>query len=173
MLIFGLMASALAGAPTAVPENPLARASSGEVQCYQPDEKRRTCRSIAAYRRLNDGRYANTATVLLASAGPVVLETITPVTVRAGAVCGSIRAEDISAGKLRISNRLLTDDEAAPILARVAQSMAPMINKEICTAYVQSGNGITAKATIGGEYRADTDQKVAWIKPDDGYTVAP
>jgi hypothetical protein len=128
---------------------------------------------MAAYRRLNDGSYANTATVLLSSEGPVVLETITPVTMREGAVCGSIRADDISAGKLRISNRLLADDEAAPILARVAQSMAPMINKEICTTYVQSANGIAAKATIEGMYRADADQKVAWIKPDDGYTVAP
>jgi hypothetical protein len=103
----------------------------------------------------------------------VILETITLVTVKAGMVCGSIRAEDISAGKLRIANRLLSNDDAAPVLARIVQSMAPMINKEICTAYVPSADGITAKATIGGGYRAEADQKVEWVQQNDGYTVSP
>lgn len=173
MLTLGIMVLAVSGASSIGPENPLAPAAAGQVQCYQPDDRKRTCRSIASYQRRDDGTYANTAVVLLSSAGPVTLETITPVTVKAGAVCGSIRAENINAGKLRIADRLLPDSEAAPILVRIVQSMAPLINKEICTSYEQSADGLTAKATIAGVYRSDADQRVGWVQPSDGYTVAP
>ena len=173
MLILGAIALAVSGAPSIVSVNPLALAADGKVQCYQPDDQKRTCRSIAAYQRRGDGTYANTAIVLISTAGPVTLETITPVTVKAGAVCGSIRPEDINAGKLRVADRILSNSEAAPVLARIALSMASLINKEICTSYVQSAGGLTAKATIEGVYRSDADQRVKWVQPGDGYTVSP
>jgi hypothetical protein len=153
--------------------NPLAPAMRGQMQCHQPDDKRRTCRSIATYTRDSIGSYSNKAIVLISSAGPVTLETVTPVTVEAGAVCGSIRAEDIMQGKLRVADRLLSDEEAKPVLLRVSQSMTPVMGKRICTSYVTAQTGVIAKASIDGVYRAESDQTVKWVQPADGYVVAP
>jgi hypothetical protein len=165
---------ALAASASGVPSiDPLSPAASGQVQCYQPDEQKKTCRSIASYRAVGRSTYSNTAVVLLSEAPPVILETTAPVTVRQGAVCGAIRAEDIAAGKLRVSGRLFDDVEAAPLLARVAEAMKALINKQICTSYEASGDGLTARASIDGRYRADMDQRVKWVHPGDGYKVAP
>lgn len=173
MSIFIVLALAGTNAALAAPTNPLAPAADGQLQCHQPNDEKRTCRSIASYQRKDDGTYTNTAVVLLSSAGPVTLETTTVVTLKAGAVCGAIRANDLNTGKLRVAGRLLPDSEAAPILPRIAQSMASVIDKEICTSYEESTQGLTAKATISGEYRPDADQRVKWVQANDGYQVAP
>jgi hypothetical protein len=172
MLILTAMALATANKSVGA-KDPIALVAKGQLECHQPDDKKRTCRSIASYQRRPDGSYNNTAIILVSNSGPTTFEASTPVTVRAGAVCGMVRAEDISKGKLRVANRLLSDSEAAPILAQVAKAMKPMFDKEICTSYVRSPNGLTAKATIDGVYRSDADQPVKWVKPKEGYTVSP
>ncbi len=173
MTLFALLAIAASTSIADLPSNPLTKAKDGSVQCYEPDDQRRTCRSIASYVATGETTYNNKAVVLISNNGPVTLETITPVIIKVGAVCGFIRAEDISAGKLRVSGKLLSDTEAAPLLVKVAQLMSGMIGKEICTSYVQTANGLTAKATINGVYEANADQRMKWIQPSAGYSVAP
>lgn len=173
MPILIAMALAATNATPAMMTDPLAPAADGKVQCHQPNDEKRTCRSMASYQRRDDGTYTNTAIVLLSSAGPVTLETTTVVILKAGAVCEAVRLNDLNAGKLRVAGRLLPDSEAVRILPRIAQSMASIIDKEICTSYEQSAEGLIAKATISGEYRPDADQRVKWVQPDDGYQVAP
>lgn len=171
-----LLALLTLAVPTAVTDaavNPLADAKNGSLQCYQPDDQRRTCRSIASYVPTGEATYVNKATVLLSTAGRITLETTTPVTIRVGAVCGFIRAEDVRAGKLRVADRLLPDAEAAPLLAQVMQSMSGLMGQEICTSYVQTVGGFTAKATMNGVYQASADQRVKWVQPSEGYSVAP
>jgi hypothetical protein len=67
------------------PPNPLEPALAGRVQCYEPNEAKKTCRALASYLRTGGPRYPNTALVLIAAT--VTLETTTPVEVKAGAVC--------------------------------------------------------------------------------------
>lgn len=144
MLLFALAAFATS-AGNAAAANPLAAVARGLVQCHAPDDQKRTCRSIASYEPTGGATFVNRATVLVSVAGPIVLETSTPVAIKAGAVCGSIRADDISAGHVRIAGRQATKDEAAPVLALVSRSMAALINKEICTSYVQTAAGLTGR----------------------------
>jgi len=168
-LVFFLIGAA-AGAPNATaPANPLGRAEQGELQCYQPDVAQKTCQSIAAYRRTGPGAYDNKAIVALGDGA--TLETRTPVVLKDGAVCGSISVEDVMAGILTVGNRVLTPEEAKPILDRIVHGMATMIGKEICTRYEPSGTDFKAKATIGGVDQPE-DITVKWIKPTDGYTAS-
>lgn len=153
--------------------DPLTLAIDGSVQCYQPDTIRKICRSIASYQHLDGTRYSNTAIVLIAPTGPLTLETTTIVDVRKGAVCGSIKANELALGKLRSGDRIFSPDEAAPVLAKIAQAMSAIVDKEICTSYQAAGTGFIAKATIDGIYRPDIDQVVDWVKPDAGYSVSP
>ena len=150
---------------------PLAKADAGFVQCYEPDDSKRTCQSIASYQKTGDGRWDNVAVVLIPAAQAITLQTVTPVRVRGSAVCGFIRSEDIRKGTLRVSGRRLSDEQAAPILGKIAASLASLTAKEICTTYVAGETDWIAKAQVTGGAPVP-DQRMRWIRPADGYQVA-
>jgi hypothetical protein len=74
---------------------------------------------------------------------------------------------------LRLRGEVLPPDAAKPVLERIAQSMAALADKEICTRYEPNEGGFIAKVSIGGAYRPDQDTLVRWIASTDGYTVTP
>lgn len=155
--------------------DPLAPAANGAMQCYTPNVSAKTCRSMASYTRNPDGSYRNVATVLLATDNDFTLELATTVTVRAGAVCGTIKREDLMGGTLRINGQMLPADQAAPLLTRIAAGFDSigMLESEICTRYTPDGDGLKAEATLNGTPRPDTAQHVIWVTPGEGYKVAP
>lgn len=112
MIGIGLLSLIAATGTLPAAADPLMPARHGEAQCYTPDQARKTCRSLAYYDARSTLSYDNRAVVLISAAEPVTLETVTPVVVRAGAVCGAIRADDVQSGKLIVSGRQLTADEA-------------------------------------------------------------
>ena len=171
-MLFALVILAADAAPATAYPDPLAPAASGQVQCYVPSDHK-TCQSIATYTATGDGSFANGASVLISTTPVVVLNTITNVIIKNGAVCGQIRAEDLNAGTLTVGGNQLTKDQADPILARLVAAMAKVIGPEICTTYVPNATGLTAKATIAGEAQTGQDQQVIWVSPSDGYAVAP
>ena len=171
MFLIGLLAASASALSATGPANPLAKAETGLLQCYRPNVQNKTCQSIASYRRTGPGAYDNKA--LIPVSNDATLETHTPVVIKGDAVCGSIRAKDMIAGTLRVGGREVAPDAAKPILERIAQGVAPLADKEICTRYEPSGTDFTAKITIAGAYQADQDEAVKWIGPGDGYTVTP
>jgi hypothetical protein len=164
---------ALIGVAQAPPTNPLVPALNGKLECTVPDEKRKTCRSLATYRANGDGTYLSTSIVLISPQGPVTIETTSPVMLKSGRVCGTLRNEDFAAAKLRVAGQLLPEAQATPALARVAQAMASVIGKEICAAYVPDGDGFIEKTSVDGVYQASLDQRLTWVGSSDGYSVAP
>jgi len=170
-MLFALMALATAASTPAYPD-PLAPAASGQVQCLAPTDHK-TCASTTSYTANGDGTYTYVATVLLSKAPVVALQTTTPVTIKAGAVCGAIRKEDIAAASLSVNGQTMPADKAAPILDRIAGQLSAITGHEICTIYVPSGTGFIAKASMDGKPQPAQDQKVVWVSPADGYTVAP
>src|SRR4051794_20914073 len=97
----------LALAPAADPaaDDPIAPAAHGKVQCYAPNMERKTCASIGAYTRRSDGTVDNRAIVLVAPTPLVVMDTTTPTTIKAGAICGPIRASDIDAATITVDGK--------------------------------------------------------------------
>ncbi len=152
---------------------PLEPAAIGKMQCYVPDETRKTCASMALYKANGDGTYANTAIILLNKSPVVLMETVTPVRIVAEAVCGTIRAEDIAKAKLTVNGQVLTPEQAAPALAQVSTAMASIEGRDICTTYVENNLNLTAKSSIDGVAQPAMDQAVKWVARADGYTVAP
>lgn len=152
---------------------PLDQAEEGFVQCYQPDDEGKTCQSIASYTRNPDGSWTNTATILLSPTSPVTLETVSTVVIRGGAVCGVLSSQDFLRGRLRFAGQPVPEDIAAESLAELADGLAFMMNREICTTYVPGTDGLIARATIEGEAMQMPQQNVRWILPSDAYQVAP
>lgn len=168
------MLLALLAAASAAYAAPLTPAADGQVQCYVPDTARKTCSSMAYYVARDDGSFDNRAIVLINKSPAVTLETTTRVTIRDGAVCGALRAEDIAAGKITAGGRVMTSDEAGPVLNSISQALTNVFGHEICTVFAPDASGkLTAQATMDGKRQAEQDQPVLWVSPSDGYTVAP
>ena len=173
MLSLGLALLGAVAAADSAPENPLLPAESGNVQCYEPDEAKKTCRSISSYHPLGDQQYSSTTTVLISRMSSMTLETTSPVEIKNGAICGLVTPNDIATSKVRIADRLLDPTEAKPYLEAIQKSLKALIGKEVCSTYVSSPEGLISKVTVNGAYRANTDELMKWIGPSESYTVAP
>jgi len=170
MILIGVLMAVSVATSGDASADPLAASNRGELQCYRPDVEKKTCQSIGSYKRTGSQTYLNTA--LLAVGTDMTLETHSPVIIKADAVCGTIRRQELLAGTLRTGNQVIPSEMAKPLLERVAQVISPFFNKEVCTRYEPTGADFTAKVSIDGAYQPDRDVIVKWIAPTDGYTVA-
>lgn len=170
-----ILSLAALGAPEAasVTADPLAEARSGMVQCYAPDTARRTCKSIAGYAFGPQG-VTNQAEVLISPSGPMVMKTNAPVAVRQGAVCGPVRAEDIDASELLFAGRPITGEQAQHVKAQLKGGMGELLGQEVCTAYVAGPQGLTTQVSVNGTAAPEmSNTPVIWVRPGEGWTVAP
>ena len=167
-MLFALLA--LAAAQTF--SDPLSPAANGQMQCYVPSDHK-TCASTTTYTANADGTYINASTVLLSKKPAVVLQLTTPVSIKSGAVCGALRREDVAGATVSVNGQAIPAEKSGPVLQGIAGSLGSVIGHEICTTFVPSGAGFVAKSTMDGKPQPDQDQKVIWVAPADGYTVAP
>ena len=166
---FILLASVFAQAPA---DDPLALARSGQLQCYTPNAAQKTCRALAGYRQDGEAQYINRAQLPITPDGSMTLTTTSRVRIVSGAVCGTIQAEDIAGAELAVAGSAMDADRAAPLLTQIAQALTSIIGHEICTRYVQNGDGLVAEGSMDGTRRPDLDQPVIWVGPSDGYRVS-
>lgn len=173
MLSLGPLFLAALAPPAGAIDNPLALARNGNVQCYEPNDEKKTCRTIASYRALDERSYMSIVTVLVSPEGSLTLQTASQVEVKNGAICGVVRAEDIASGRLQLAGQTLTGEHATSLMAQIQNALKGLVDKEVCTSFVKTPAGLVSKETVNGVYRADADAPVKWIGPDEGYTVAP
>lgn len=167
LLAFWLAAS------SAALNDPLAPAFEGKVQCYQPDAARKTCASIGAYEKDADGTIQNTATVLLRPEPRIVVRSRAPVVVKNGAICGVITERDLQAAAFSIDGEPADAANAEALRRAVRPGYAPLLNREVCTAYVPKDQEMTGQVSIDGKRRPALDQRVRWVSPAEGFRVAP
>jgi hypothetical protein len=150
---------------------PIAQAASGQLQCYQPNIASKTCRSIAGYRTTVDG-IVNTATVMLSAKPLITMETVTPVEIKNGQVCGKLRAHDFETAKLLMDGSPVNAEIDEALRKQLSAGLQSEFGHEICTAYIADGGGFIAKATDNG-VPVPGKQRLIWVSPGDGYKVAP
>lgn len=110
---------------------------------------------------------------MLVSRDPVVvLQLKTRVTVKDNYVCGAIHAENIASGFLWVDGHRLSPDEAQPRLDRLTALFSGILDKDVCTTYVPSGDQLMSRASFDGK-PFGVDAIVKWVSPNDGYTVEP
>jgi hypothetical protein len=164
---FGL--SAMAGPEdTPTPIEPTAR---GMVQCYSPNVERRTCRSMASYRVAADGGIENVARVLLPTSPEMVVEFTSQVTIRAGQICGYVRAADLDNARILINGVELKPSLAANYRAWAQTLYEDMLEREVCTAYIPDGGVFLTRITVDAAPWNEARMRVIWVSPADGYRV--
>lgn len=153
--------------------DPLAPARHGKVQCYEPDQARKTCRSIGSYTFESDGTIMNQAEALISPKQLVIMKTNAPVVVRGDAECGTPRKEDLDRAEIDVDGQKLAEEQAAGARLQIEQAMASFIGKEICSTYAPQSNGtmLTSETLDGAPMQ--NHEVVLWVDPNDGYKIAP
>lgn len=169
-ILFALVATFVA-VPLIAIADPLDEARKGSLQCYAPDIARKTCNSLAGY-TFENGKILNQAEVLISPAPPIVMKTVSPIEIRGDAVCGPLRKEDIETAEILVQGQGVTEPNAAAIKARLAAALGARLEKEICTTYRKQGSALVTEVTIAGVTQPDKEV-VIWVKPSEGYRVAP
>lgn len=166
MLIFALAAAAAAG-----DSDPLARARAGEVQCFHPDVLFKTCMSVETYVPTAGG-YVNRGANLVMLGDMFVIETEVPVEVRGNAVCATMNAAQVMAGKVSLRGTPVAPEKALAIATELKRKLTTVLGREICTTYeATDGSGYIAKMKMAG--RPAMPAPFIWVKPGDGYKVGP
>jgi hypothetical protein len=93
---------------------------------------------------------SNRAEVLLAPSPITTIETVTPVVVKDGAICGFLRASDMDSAIVRRAGESVTAEQNRQVIEMVKNAVTPLLGKEICTRYVRDGESLKAKATLDG-----------------------
>lgn len=172
LAVFAAVAAAILLMGADAPD-PLAPARDGSLQCYSPSTASKTCRAIAGYTFESDGTILNEATVLLSPDNMVIMRTTSPVEIRGDAVCGPLRKDDIKTAAIFMNGRKLEADQANMVRVQVQASMASRFGKEVCTTYTAFKDEFFARVTIDGVNDYDSSDYVRWVKPDEGYKIAP
>jgi hypothetical protein len=174
ILLFLATGVTLAAAPTtATLPDPIAPAATGKLQCYMPDVSHKTCNSLAGYKTGPDGAILNTALVLISKNPVITMETVSPVAVKAGTVCGVVREQDVENAKFATADHALDAKQAGPLREKMKMAFKPIFNHEICTRYVADGDSLLANATMDGQALPGGEQRVIWVAQGDHYKVAP
>ncbi len=170
-LVAGIALSLVVAA--AANADPLAEARAGKMQCYRPDMARKTCLAMASYSFDANGTITNKAVVLISPQQNVTMTTTSSVVVKGEAVCGPMRREDIETAQIAVNGTVLPDEQAAGVRGQLVQAVSNQIGKEVCTTYLPSGDKLAAQVTVDGAANPLYTQEVIWVKPEDGYQVAP
>ena len=153
--------------------DPIAPAARGELQCYSPDRSNKTCNSLASYKREPDGTIDNMALVLISKNPLITMETVSPVAVKSGQVCGKIRERDIDQAKFTNGHDALDASQVERLRQQLRVAFRDMFNHEICTRYSAEGDVLVAKVTKDGVPMPTAEQRVIWVSPKEGYRVSP
>jgi hypothetical protein len=163
----------LASLVVAAMADPLGPARAGQMQCYAPEPRGRTCVALAAYDWDGEGRIANTAYVLVAPDPVIIARTVSPVMVRGDAVCGPLRRIDFEQAEITVAGRPAAPALAQRVRRELMGAMSGEIGQEVCTTYVPIIGAYIAKITIDGVAHPELSARVIWVSPQDGYRVAP
>jgi hypothetical protein len=154
--------------------DPLGPARSGQLQCFTPDPSRKTCGALAGYTWTQTGAIRARADILMAPASLlIVMRTSTFIDVRSGAVCGRVRARDIEASTFTIAGAAVPQQMVQLASPQILSVMGSHINQEICATFVPNGAGFTTQLTIDGVAHPEISRTFIWVRPDEGYAVAP
>jgi hypothetical protein len=151
----------------------LAPAREGKLQCFEPNAANKTCQSIGGYTFNTNGVIDNTADVLIMPQPVIVMRVISPVTLRDGAICGPLTLADIDGATFTIDGAAASAEDAQSIKTALAEQLAPMLNVETCITLTPVDGGFRADTAMAGTPRPDLSQRVIWVRPEDGYRVAP
>lgn len=144
-------------------------ARMGKIRCVRPDSQARTCATMVRYTVHADGRFDAVVTGVVSTEPVVVLEYQSSGQLEDGAVCSTVRPIDFSAGKLTKDGAPLAPAVETTVRQRLMLTLQPLAGKKRCYRDRPDGDGLVSDVIIDGQVRADMNQRVIWVSPEDGW----
>jgi hypothetical protein len=167
ILVLGFVSPALAAADA----DPLEPGRAGKAQCFTPDAKAKTCRQIVTFTFGRGGAIETHASTAMNE--NIVMHHGGRVTLKGGAVCRRIGAEDMDHAAFTLGGKPASAADTKALRAEVKKEYAGIIGKELCTRYQQQGAVFAASLTMDGVDQTDVSDTVVWVNPKDGYRLVP
>lgn len=158
--------------PAAFPE-PIALANSGQMQCYVPDKRRKTCGMTSRYRRMDGGGIE--MVTLMVVTKTVAMEVNEPVEVKGNQVCSVMQQSELDAAKFVTTGGKPADEEQVQKLRVViGKDIGKYFNRLMCTAYENLGRNFVATQTLDGNRINEREViPMIWVGENEGYQVRP
>lgn len=165
---------ALAAAPTSVLD-PLAPAREGLVQCYGAHVERKTCDGIGVYSFGPDGEITNTSTNMMSLEPVILLRASSKVYVRGEAECSMVTDHVSMITALEVDGVPLEGERFKALRQQIADALKVNLGTgEYCTTYNPRPDGtLLASVTVNGVAMPQVDSIALWVRPSDGWRVAP
>ncbi|UZK66956.1 hypothetical protein [Sphingomonas sp. M1-B02] len=151
--------------------DPLAPAREGKIQCIAPNKEKKTCMGTATYTVRPDGSYDSVVVAMIAPAPLITMETRSSGKVEDGAVCGLVRSQDYAASKFSVDGKPADAATAEAIKGQVLGAIASMDGKNGCARDRVDGDLVAVEVTLDGVARPELNQKISWVKPEEGYKI--
>ena len=151
--------------------DPLAPARQGKIQCINPNAEKKTCMGFASYTVRADGTYDATATIMIAPAPAIAMETRSTGKVEGDQVCAVVRREDYTAATFTVDGKPADAATSEAIKGQILAAVASMEGKNACSRDKAEGNVMLAEMTLDGAARPDLNQRYIWVSPTDGYKL--
>ncbi|MDF2384898.1 hypothetical protein JMG10_25725 [Nostoc ellipsosporum NOK] len=144
-------------------------ARAGKIRCIGPDTRARTCATMVRYTVHEDDRFEAVVTGVVSTEPMILIEYQTSGRIEDGAVCSTVRPVDFKSGKLSKDGAPLAPAVETSIRERLMLALQPLAGRKRCYRDKVDGDGIVSDIVIDGLVRADMNQRVLWVSPEDGW----
>ena len=152
----------------------MAPAKQGMQQCQMPNAAAKTCFSLSRVRQTSPSTYAFDSEILVDEAGTITATIHSTVFVRGGAICEVMKRSDLDQATIASEGNRQGRAQSAEYRARLEADYAPVFGHTICTQIVADEDGsLTVIGTLDGRRIPAGDYPMLWVKPEDGWKVAP
>jgi len=153
--------------------DPLAPSRSGWVSCVKPDSDAKTCVSIYRY-TWRDQKIFYEVDLGVDDQPLTILRMRSQMYYRDDAACSRTSQAEQSLVGMTIDGAEATEEALREMRREVAEMLKDLDGQEYCVRYEPAANGrFTTHVSVEDIRRPDSDSVMMWIRPDDGWRVAP
>lgn len=119
-----------------------------------------------------DGSLLETSELLIAPAQNVTLTVKAKITLKRGAICGSMLKSDLDEAKVKVAGQPIPDESNKQALAKLEAGFAGLFGKEACEVLKVEGDQLLKIGSLDGVEVPLPPKRVRWISANSGFKVA-
>lgn len=152
-------------------EDHFAPAKAGKIECYGPDFERKTCTVMTRYEWDSSGKVFAIQDGIFSTNPMVAMRSRESVTIKAAETCYDVKKytrEDLTFMEDGVP---LPEPRQLELLEKYSRKYTEFVGKTICVEFSPYGSIFITQLTIDGTEFNSGANRMAWISPEDGFTL--
>ena len=151
-------------------DDPFARSRDGSIECLGPNPAARTCMAFSRYRFLENGEVVGETVMAIANEPFVLVGGASTLYARDGMICERVNRATVEAMRITVDGVDAPSNMSRELKDALWADIANV--REMCTRYTPDGDGAISTFYADGVEMPEFADRVSWIRPEDGYTLA-